>query len=162
MGGHARLGMMDRQRRRVPIAPPPSSTGVHAAMRGNKRSNTRPEIAVRKALHALGYRFRLHARDLPGQPDIIFRHRRRVIFVHGCFWHQHPDLNCPLRSKPRANASYWDAKLARNSERDAENLSRLAALGWDTIAVWECEIADRELLRRRLVEFLGPARSSDK
>lgn len=124
-------------------------------MRGNKRSDTRPELAVRRLLHALGYRYRLHASDLPGKPDIVFRPRKIAVFVHGCFWHQHADLACPLRSAPSTNRHYWLAKLARNVQRDAENKARLCALGWRVETVWECEVADPEELKKRLEEILA-------
>jgi DNA mismatch endonuclease (patch repair protein) len=125
-------------------------------MRGNKRSNTRPEWVVRKILFKLGYRYRLHSADLPGKPDIVFRRQRAAIFVNGCFWHQHKDRSCPLQSKPRSNTAYWDAKLARNVQRDAENRSRLATLGWRQLTIWECETQREELIKATLTEFLGP------
>ncbi len=125
-------------------------------MRGNKRADTRPEVAVRKVLHSVGYRYRLHAVDLPGKPDIVFRPRKIAIFVHGCFWHQHSSPSCPLASKPRSNTGYWDAKLTRNVERDSDSLAELAALGWKVLTVWECETRDREGLKEKLSERLGP------
>jgi DNA mismatch endonuclease (patch repair protein) len=140
--------------RLVPVAPPPTSPGARAAMRGNTRANTRPELIVRRLLHMLGYSYRLHAADLPGKPDIIFRRRKIALFVHGCFWHQHPSPDCPLRSKPRSNVGYWNAKLARNIERDRENQSALEALGWRTLTVWECETNDPEALRESLKSLL--------
>lgn len=112
-------------------------------------------MAVRCLLHGLGYRYRLHALDLPGKPDIVFRSRKSVIFVNGCFWHQHQDPSCPLRSRPRANTSYWDAKLERNVERDAENRAQFNSLGWQILTVWECETMDPGKLKARLAAFLG-------
>lgn len=147
--------MTMRRSRLVPKAPPPTSAGVRAAMQGNKRSHTRPEMVVRRILHELGYRYRLHSTDLPGKPDIVFRSRKAVVFVNGCFWHQHPDQSCPLRSKPRSNSAYWNAKLARNVERDAENRSRLAVRGWRELTVWECETRHEEALIIKLSTFLG-------
>ncbi|MFZ1990402.1 MAG: very short patch repair endonuclease [Alphaproteobacteria bacterium] len=139
------------RKRRVPRAPPPTSEGASAAMRGNKKTDTKPELIVRRLLHKLGYRFRLHARDLPGNPDIVFRSWKIAIFVHGCFWHQHSDPNCPLRSEPRSNTLYWKAKLARNVERDAETSKKLKKAGWKCLVVWECETQDTEALRSRLL-----------
>ena len=118
--------------------------------------DTLPELTVRHLLHSMGFRYRLHRSDLPGKPDIVFRSRKIVIFVHGCFWHQHPDPRCPLRSKPRSNTGYWDAKLERNVERDTENSARLGSLGWRTLTVWECEIRDSRRLSARLGTLLGP------
>jgi len=129
-------------------------------MRGNVRSNTRPELVVRRLLHSLGYRYRLHASDIPGKPDVVFRRRKIALFVHGCFWHQHPSANCPLRSAPRSNTAYWNAKLARNVERDRENQAKLEELGWRVLTVWECETRNRKALGARLqaeMEQLGRA-----
>jgi len=123
----------------VPRSPGPSSLAVSAAMRGNTKKNTRPEMAVRKRLHRLGYRFRLHVADLPGRPDIVLSRHRTVIQVRGCFWHQHADPGCPLRAKPRSNTQYWEPKLQRNVERDAEQDAALESLGWRVITVWECQ-----------------------
>lgn len=149
-------------RLKPPRSPPPSSAAVSAAMRGNKRTNTKPELMVRRMLHALGYRYRTHIRDLPGKPDIVFTKRRAVIQVHGCFWHQHDDPGCPLRSRPRANAGYWHLKLGRNAQRDLEQQRALDSLGWRSFIVWECECADTEAFRDRLVTFLGPPRLADR
>ena len=144
-----------RGKRRVPSAPPPSSPAAQAAMRGNIRANTKPEIIVRALLHRLGYRYRLHVSDLPGKPDIVFRGRKIALFVHGCFWHQHLSGDFPLRSMPRSNVWYWKAKLARNIERDAENKVKLAAAGWQTRMIWECETRDLTALELKLTQILG-------
>jgi DNA mismatch endonuclease, patch repair protein len=107
---------------------------------------------VRSTLHRLGYRFRLHAADLPGKPDIIFCPRRAVLFVHGCFWHGH---DCARGArKPKTNAGYWEAKIARNRARDAENVSKINALGYRCLTLWECELKDRAALESRLKAFL--------
>ncbi|MFB8832019.1 very short patch repair endonuclease [Azotobacter sp. CWF10] len=107
---------------------------------------------MRRLVYALGYRFRLHRRDLPGKPDLVFIGRRRVIFVHGCFWHGH---DCPRGVRePKTNTEYWHSKIACNRERDTENVARLAALGWCTHIVWECELRDRAALAHRLRAFL--------
>ena len=125
-------------------------------MRAVRSRNTKPELRIRKLLHSLGYRFRLYVRDLPGSPDIVFRPRRRVIFVHGCFWHGHSD--CKRAKLPASNSTFWAEKLARNMARDASAQAALQALGWSLHIVWECEISDVERLTKRLSEFLGPPR----
>lgn len=124
-------------------------------MRSIKKSDTRPELAVRRLAHALGYRFRLHRRDLPGSPDLVFPGRRKVIFVHGCFWHQHG--GCSLARQPKSRPDYWPKKLARNVERDAQVTKRLGDEGWEVMVVWECETHDRDALRDRLTFFLNGA-----
>jgi DNA mismatch endonuclease (patch repair protein) len=146
---------------RPPRSPPASSPAVAAAMRGNKRAGTRPEMIVRRLLHGLGYRFRTQGRGLPGKPDLVLSKRRTVVQVHGCFWHQHDDPACPLRAKPRSNLGYWDAKLARNAERDTEQAAALEALGWRAITVWECDCRDPEALGERLAGLLGAPRLGD-
>jgi DNA mismatch endonuclease (patch repair protein) len=123
-------------------------------MRGNRRADTKPELIVRRILHRLGYRYRLHVQNLPGKPDIVLPRLRWVIQVHGCFWHQHSDRLCPLRSKPRSNVDYWNAKLARNIKRDKEQDEQLATLGWLVLTVWECETADRVSLSAKLQSLL--------
>lgn len=141
-------------RRLVPAAPKPTSTAVTAAMRGNRRINTKPELSVRRLLHQLGYRYRLHRRDLPGKPDIVFSRRRVAIQVQGCFWHQHSNANCPLTSKPRSNTDYWNAKLGRNIIRDRESERRLRELGWHVLVVWECETLEPGRLGVKLEKYL--------
>lgn len=124
-----------------------------ANMRAIRSKDMKPEILVRRLAHSLGYRFRLHRKDLPGKPDLAFIGKRKAIFVHGCFWHQHDA--CREGRPPRSNSSYWFPKLARNVERDLENVRDLAKGGWQTLTVWECETKDREALSRRIAEFLG-------
>lgn len=116
--------------------------------------DTKPELIVRRLLHALGYRFRLHARDLPGRPDIVFRSRRAAIFVHGCFWHRHPDLECRLARLPRSRLDFWVPKLEGNRARDLANIDELRRLGWRVLLVWECELKDREQLGNKLRRFV--------
>ena len=123
-------------------------------MRGNKKRNTRPELFVRKILHALGYRYRLHVSGLPDNPDIVFRRKRKVIFVHGCFWHQHLDRWCPLRRYPKSNLGYWGPKLRRNRARDRTTAKMITRLRWKALVVWECELSD-EKLKSKLRRFLG-------
>jgi DNA mismatch endonuclease Vsr len=119
--------------------------------------DTQPELRVRKLLHALGYRYRLHRRDLPGRPDIVFPGRRKAILVHGCFWHRHGCSNSIL---PITRAEWWEAKLSHNVERDAANLVALEALGWSVLTLWECETATEEVLPETIQRFLGPPGSS--
>ncbi|MCJ2069321.1 very short patch repair endonuclease [Methylobacterium sp. J-030] len=124
---------------------------------GNVRGkDTTPEMRVRKLAHALGYRFRLHRRDLRGSPDLVFPSRRKAIFVHGCFWHRHP--GCRKASTPKTRIEFWQAKFARNVERDARNERELRAAGWDVLTIWECETRDPEILSSTLRTFLGSVR----
>jgi DNA mismatch endonuclease, patch repair protein len=123
-----------------------------AIMSRVRSRDTKPEMLVRKLVHGLGYRYRLHCKDLPGNPDIVFRPRRKVIFVHGCFWHGH---DCRAgRNKPSSNTDYWGSKLDRNKERDRANQKELVKQGWDILVVWECETRDMEYLERTVVSFL--------
>ncbi|MDE0457270.1 MAG: very short patch repair endonuclease [Chromatiales bacterium] len=123
-----------------------------ALMRKVRRRNTGPEMMVRRLLHREGYRFRLHAGDLPGRPDIVFRRRRKVIFVHGCFWHRHE--GCKRTTTPRTRREFWVDKFAANRKRDAAAVSSLERAGWEVVVVWECETEDPERLKNRLVAFL--------
>ncbi len=108
---------------------------------------------MRRLLHVMGYRFRLHCRDLPGTPDIVFPARRKAVFVHGCFWHGH---GCrPMRRRPTANAAYWEGKFAATAARHAAQVAELEAAGWTALTVWECEIEDAVRLLVRLRAFLG-------
>ena len=102
----------------------------------------------------MGYRYRLHAKDLPGRPDIVFRKRRRAIFVHGCFWHRHPDPECRLARLPKSRLDFWLPKLEGNRERDMATVARLESMGWDVLLVWECELRDREQLGNKLRRFV--------
>lgn len=117
--------------------------------------DTKPEVAVRRLLTAAGYRYRLHAKDLPGRPDIAIRSRRRAIFVHGCFWHGHQ--GCKSSHVPKTHSAFWTDKFSRNIARDARNQSALEAQGYAVEVVWECEVRDRSL-PARLAGFLGPPR----
>jgi DNA mismatch endonuclease (patch repair protein) len=118
--------------------------------------DTKPEMVVRRMLHRLGYRYRLHGKALPGKPDLVFTSRRKVIFVHGCFWHQHEATACLDGRKPKSNTDYWHPKLARNVERDQQHVEKLRAEGWCVLVVWDCEMRDQALLMKRLLDFLGP------
>lgn len=114
-------------------------------------TDTTPELRVRRIAHALGYRFRLYRADLPGRPDLVFPRLRKVIFVHGCFWHRH---GCRKTTMPKSNTEFWRDKFERNMARDAASLEALCALGWETLVVWECETRDRDLVLQRVSDFL--------
>lgn len=129
--------------------PTPERSILMSRVRGK---NTKPELVVRSLVHRLGYRFRLHRRDLPGSPDLIFPRLRKAVFVHGCFWHRH--AGCPRMTTPKTRAAYWDAKFKRNVERDEEVLNTLRAAGWSVLIVWECETKDLDLLEGKLQSFL--------
>lgn len=117
-----------------------------------KSKNTGPEIAVRKLVYSLGYRYRLNHKKLPGKPDLVFAGRRKVIFVHGCFWHSH---GCKLSHSPRTNQAYWSPKLERNASRDLSNQAALERLGWQTLTLWECEVrTGSDTLLDKVKEFL--------
>ena len=121
-------------------------------MRAVKRAHTAPEIVVRQVLHALGLRFRLHRRDLPGSPDIVLPKFRTVVFVHGCFWHRHPD--CRYATTPKSRQEYWLPKFEANVERDARKEAQLRELSWRVLVMWECETKSLEALEARLrLEF---------
>ena len=123
-------------------------------MQAVKDRNTKPELAVRRLLHRLGYRYRLHLANLPGKPDIVFGSRRKVIFVHGCFWHGH--LCKRGNRRPKTNAEYWERKIARNVERHSRQLKELSTAGWAALTLWECQIDDKNGLKRTLNRFLAP------
>lgn len=124
-----------------------------------RSKNTAPELFVRSLVHGLGYRFRLHGKGLPGSPDMVFLRRKAVIFVNGCFWHLH---SCGKYRLPQSNTEFWFKKLAENKMRDQAAVVALNAMGWKVFTVWECELKNRELLRGRVVEFLGPTRQLKK
>jgi len=115
-------------------------------------ANTKPELLVRRLIHGMGYRYRLHAKELPGRPDIVFRKRRKAIFVNGCFWHRHQ--NCRLARLPKTRSDFWLPKLDGNRQRDAKNIAALKAAGWMVLVIWECELDDRQSLVERLKGFL--------
>ena len=117
-----------------------------------RHRDTKPEMVVRRIVHALGYRYRLHRRDLPGTPDLVFPGRRKVIFVHGCFWHRHAD--CKLARLPKSRQEFWVPKLEQNRLRDEAALAELGRLGWTSMVIWECEIRDHHRLTRALRHFL--------
>ncbi|WP_083245284.1 very short patch repair endonuclease [Paraburkholderia nodosa] len=118
--------------------------------------NTKPELAVRRLLHGLGYRFRIHYGGLPGKPDIVFTRRKKAIFVHGCFWHGH--VGCRYAKLPATRADFWTEKMRRNRERDIRTNDALVELGWGVMIVWQCELKEKSNahLTEKLVAFLGP------
>ena len=120
-------------------------------MQAIKSKDTGPEMAVRRLAHRLGYRYRLHRKGLPGRPDLVFGGRKKIIFVHGCFWHAH---SCRYGRAPTSREEYWLPKLKRNKERDAENQAKLRELGWSVMVIWECEIKDTAKLIDRITSFL--------
>lgn len=125
---------------------------LSARMRRIRKTDTKPELVVRRLVHSLGFRYRLHRRDLPGTPDLVFPRLHKVVFVHGCFWHQH---DCPLgRKQPSANPDYWLPKLARNVERDTRARTRLLELGWDVLVIWECQTKESQPLSSSIAAFL--------
>jgi len=125
-----------------------------------RATGSKPELIVRQVAHGLGYRFRLHRPDLPGKPDIVFPRYRRVIFVHGCFWHGHK--GCAKAKRPSSNRAFWDRKLSRNLERDCENAVVLRRAGWKVLVIWGCETQDRERLAARISRFLEENRDWER
>ena len=121
-------------------------------MRRVKSKNTGPEMLVRRLVHAMGFRYRLHRRDLPGRPDIVFASRRKIIFVHGCFWHAH---GCALDRPPKSRREFWGPKLSNNRKRDQENARKLTEKSWDVLTIWQCETRDTDALGRRIALFMG-------
>ena len=124
-------------------------------MRRIRSKGMSPELEVRRLLHAMGYRYRLHRKNLPGHPDIVFPKLKKAIFVHGCFWHQHADRGCKITRLPKSRMEYWGPKLARNKQRDSESLALLLESGWKVLTVWECEVANPVQLKSQLLTFLG-------
>jgi DNA mismatch endonuclease (patch repair protein) len=117
-----------------------------------RSKDTQPEMRVRKLAHRLGYRYRLHVRDLPGKPDLVFASKQKVIFVHGCFWHQHQ--KCREGRLPASRPEYWIPKLTRNTDRDKQHIASLRKLGWKVLTLWECEVGNELVLERKLLRFL--------
>ena len=132
----------------------PEQRSVH--MGRIRRSNTKPELVVRRLLHRLGYRFRLQWKAAPGRPDVAFPRRHKAIFVHGCFWHQHE--GCRLAHVPATRREFWEAKFARNRTRDARDLQRCKEQGWEPLILWECQVRDIDTLTAHLRDFLGPSK----
>jgi DNA mismatch endonuclease (patch repair protein) len=117
-----------------------------------RSKDTKPEMQLRRIVYGMGYRYQLHVKSLPGCPDLVFARRRKALFIHGCFWHQHE--GCKDSHLPKSRLAYWSPKLVRNAKRDIENERKLRELGWDTLTIWACEITDENRLAHRLQEFL--------
>lgn len=128
-------------------------------MQSVRTKDTGPEMIVRRLLHGMGYRYRLHRKGLPGSPDIVLPGRRKAIFIHGCFWHGH---NCQKGRLPKSRIDYWLPKIERNKERDISATERLQTDGWDVLTIWQCEIADKTALETKLRNFLGSSPKSDR
>lgn len=126
-----------------------------ANMRKIKSKGMKPEMLVRRLAHKMGYRFRLHRADLAGKPDLVFPRLRKVIFVHGCFWHQHSSDSCKRAHSPRSNLDYWERKLQRNVARDEAVKASLDSAGWEMLVLWECELKDLVQLKEQIASFLG-------
>ena len=118
-----------------------------------KSKNTKPEIKVRKVLHSMGYRFRLHSKDLPGSPDIVLPKYKTVIFVHGCFWHRHE--NCKYASTPKTRKEFWNKKFTENKKRDSEIQEKIKILDWRSVVIWECETKNIENLRDKIIDVFS-------
>jgi|SRR5215469_291029 len=134
--------------RRRDIMSPETRSLLMARIKGK---NTKPELAVRRLLHKLGYRYRLHVRDLPGCPDIVFARKRIVIFVHGCFWHRH---SCGRAYQPKTRATFWRDKFRANVSRDSKSMRELSRLGWRYLVIWECQVSKPISLASKLQRFL--------
>lgn len=124
-----------------------------------KGRDTKPELLVRSIVHRLGYRFRLHGKKLPGRPDIVLPRHRKVIFVHGCFWHGH--AGCPRAARPTSNVKFWNKKIDSNIRRDSAAQRELTALGWEYLVIWQCEMRDSEALTEKLDLFLKPRKTKE-
>jgi DNA mismatch endonuclease, patch repair protein len=134
--------------------PSSSRSALMSRVRG---TNTRPELIIRTVLHRNGFRFRLHRKDLPGSPDIVFPSLRKIIFVHGCYWHRHS--GCKRTTTPKTNVEFWLDKFQTNIARDRQTLAQLSLLGWDCAVVWECQTDNITNLTARLLRFLGKSNS---
>jgi DNA mismatch endonuclease (patch repair protein) len=130
-----------------------------AVMSRVKGKDTKPEMTVRRLIHGMGYRYRLHRRDLPGTPDLTFASRRKVIFVHGCFWHRHD--GCPLARMPKSRLDFWRPKLEGNKKRDERNIQELRSAGWQVLVIWECQLKDMGELEKMIRSFLDGSAIKD-
>jgi DNA mismatch endonuclease (patch repair protein) len=152
------MGKGTGKKERKDAAWPGVPEATRRIMRSIRSTDTKPEKALRSLCHSLGYRFRVHAGDLPGKPDVAFTARRKAVWLHGCFWHQHP--GCNWTSVPRTRPEYWEPKLAGNQARDAVNVAQLLKMGWTSLVIWECEMRSLEEVAEKLRMFLGPPRTT--
>jgi len=120
-----------------------------------RAKNTKPEMLVRRLIHGMGYRYSLHSAKLPGKPDLVFRKRKKVIFVHGCFWHRHPSTRCKLARLPKSRKGFWVKKLEDNRKRDVDKQRELRKLGWNVLVIWECQLKNTKALERKIGGFLS-------
>lgn len=119
-----------------------------------RSKDMKPEMAIRKLVHSLGYRYRLHGKILPGKPDLVFASRKKVIFVNGCFWHQHKKAGCSDARLPKSNLDFWLPKLERTQQRDKEHIKTLKEMGWKVLIIWECQIKDINHIKKKIIKFL--------
>lgn len=152
----AQLSHKSQERQENEETVDPARSALMSRVRGKDSS---PEMKVRRTAHSLGYRFRLHSRRLPGTPDLVFPRLRKVIFVHGCFWHRHD--GCSRTTTPKTRSAFWAAKFARNIERDQRVVRELRDSGWNVLIVWECQTFDTTALEERLQSFLSLDESED-
>ncbi|WP_315727629.1 very short patch repair endonuclease [Bradyrhizobium sp. SZCCHNS2015] len=148
----SRKNLCDKRINRQPLIVRAVDPARSRLMSRVRQKDTGPELVVRSLAHSLGYRFRLHRRDLPGSPDIVFISRRKIILVHGCFWHRH--TGCPKSTTPKTRREFWQAKFKTNRRRDKAVIERLIDLGWKVLVIWECEVKDLNSLKKRLRRFL--------
>ncbi|MCP3170190.1 very short patch repair endonuclease [Myxococcus qinghaiensis] len=128
-----------------------------------RHKDTKPEVRIRRIISEMGYRYRLQYKKVPGRPDLAFPGRRKAIFVHGCFWHRHPDPTCPLARMPKSRLDFWMPKLEGNRARDLRKLDELQKMGWAALVIWECQLRNEEVLRANIRDFLGaPPQPGDK
>lgn len=124
-------------------------------MRKIRSKGMKPEMAVRQLVHSLGFRYRLHGKGMPGKPDLVFAGRKKVIFVNGCFWHQHDSASCKITRVPKSNLEFWKPKLERTKQRDKKHLLDLRKAGWQALVIWECQLKDRAALQKKITSFLN-------
>ena len=153
------LGRHQSPTKHLPMTDIVDSDKRSEMMSGIRSRDTKPELIVRRIAHRLGFRFRVHRRDLPGSPDIVFPKHQAVIMVHGCFWHRHPD--CQYASTPKTRVQFWENKFEGNVVRDRRSQSALRHLGWRVLVIWECETKDHDAVAARIVSYLGQAQRSD-
>ncbi|WP_163868080.1 very short patch repair endonuclease [Myxococcus eversor] len=128
-----------------------------------RHKDTKPEVRIRRIISEMGYRYRLQYKKVPGRPDLAFPGQRKAIFVHGCFWHRHPDPTCPLARMPKSRLDFWMPKLEGNRARDLRKLDELQKMGWAALVIWECQLGNEEALRANIRDFLGaPPQPGDK